>query len=278
MEQTLVDISKPPAASPDFHDGNTNEDVYTVHRTYGSVEFRVPADTPVKRQDSRWSNHPTGEPRSTFPNMEVREETILIPFCDIVEMIIARADPVELAKSLWANDEVRQEFIYCLTHQYSEGNVGDGDRRKVIAEIKEAIHSTALSALTSKISEVEHEVRERWRSNRYTHDYNAHYFSVLESIEHLHGTEARKEIERRHMARFSRPFDDDDFGIGKKHWNECRDFWRAKTLELFPGPESPEAEPDIFAAPPAVQPPPPAVETAAPTRAEASADGDDLPF
>lgn len=238
----MIDISTIPDAKPDFIDEDRNQDVYTIHQTYGAIEFRVPTGTPVKRQDSRWGQHRASStnPRTAFPNMEVRDEAIVLPFCDLVELIIARADPIDLAKSLWANDDVRGEFRSCLTREYNVSHVVDDDRRKFLAEVKEAVHSKELSALTEKISDVEHEVRARWRSNRYTHDYNAHYFAVLESIEHLYGSEARKEIERRHLARFSRPFDDGDFGIGKKHWNECRDFWRAKTLELFPGPGIPE--------------------------------------
>ena len=121
-----MDISRAPIVEPEFRDADRNEDVYRVHRPYGSTEFRVPSGTEVRMQDARWSNRSSSaDPRHTLPNISVEGDAIVIPFCDIVEMVVARAEPAELAKSLWQNDDVREQFIYCMEERYSSGNIGD---------------------------------------------------------------------------------------------------------------------------------------------------------
>lgn len=278
---TDIDISKAPLAKPARRESDTNEDVYLIHQSHTTTEIRVPADTPVRMQDSRWYNRSSSDPRSTLPNMEIKEESILIPFCDIVEMIVARAEPVELAKALWENEDVRREFVECLTARYSQSHIVDRDRRVLVAGVNEEIHSKALDLLVDRVSNLEGTARDRWLQGHRDFNYNTHYQAVLDCVEHICGSDAKTALQKRFGERF-RPYveDEKDFDTVGKHWRECREYWRAKTLELFPGPEIPDGDSDrVIADPPAMQPPSllPAITELNPTATDA-ADGSDIPF
>lgn len=239
-----MDISKAPIAKPDYRDADRNEDVYVFYGGYSTTEFRVPADTEVRKQDQRWSNRRQGsDPRETLPNLEVKDGVIVLPFADLVGLIIERADPTELAKELWANDDVRAEFLHCLTSRYSDDNVTDADRRKFLRDVKEEVHSRALDQLVTKLNDLEYNAREAQRVRHDGWRYDGHYRNVLDTVEGIAGADVKAKLIARFGERYNSGLaDHEDFQIGRKHWNEARDYWRKKTLELFPEPEPVKSE------------------------------------
>lgn len=236
----MVDIVlKRKPASPSFTDLDSGEDVYDVYGSYGTKQFRVPKDTPVTVEDDRFRGHESSDPRRTLPNMEVKDGAMVIPLCDIVEQIVSRSEPVDLAKALWEDDDVKAEFIYCAAERYSEGCVDDGDRRELLRQLQSTIHSAALDKLASAVSGVEHRARDFWMSQRDRSDYARFYYDILCELEQRFPDAHARIVERfGTKACQHSPEEYDEFKIGGAHWNETRDRWRKYVESYFPYPEA----------------------------------------
>jgi hypothetical protein len=235
-----VTLTKRPAAKPAFTDTATGEDVYVEHRTYGSVEFRVPAGTPVTRDTQRSNRGIDGDPRSTLPNMEIREGAMVIPITDIVDEIIARAEPVQLAEALWQNDEVRERFIECMAERYTQGGIEDKDRRALLAKVGAVVHGQALDKLADAMVGLEREAVRRaayWQGVRSINDtLRDNNVRVPRSVKNEDGTWGTE-----HDLLQMR-IDPEAENIPGKAWNEAREFWRKEVLRQFPLPAQ---EPEV---------------------------------
>lgn len=242
-----LDLSRANLAKPTRTDAETGEDVYVYARSYGSEEFRVPAGTPVRRQDSRWSllyNHHDRDPRRAFPNAEVSDGALVIPVCDMVDVLVSRTEPATLAREMWTNEEVRQEFVDQMVTGYTSGAVTDADRRRWLHGVREAVHSRALNEAVAKMVSLEHDMREKGRQFYSLDAYSRHYQKVLDTVAGLAGakvvTELQEECGEHYLGHEA---DSEDFQIGRRHWNESRGYWRAKLEKLFPPPVEPT--PDV---------------------------------
>lgn len=194
---------------------------------YGQYEVTIPNDpdadvTYKKPRDSR------ADPRHAFPNMEVVDGSMSIPLDDIVSAVLARVKPAEIAVSLWADEEVRNEFIYAMTTRYNSDNISDTDRRKFLSEVKEAVHSAALDRLAGAMAKLEY-------------DY-AGKFSVWRAVDQINSTLAHYEVTRPPRGdedgpqplRIKDPTIGDQFKIGGEAWTEARNHWRDEVALLFP--------------------------------------------
>ena len=205
--------------------GETPARVVTIG--YGSYEVTIP-DNPDADVTYKKPRHTYGDPRTAFPNMEVTDGVMRIPLDDIVSAILARVKPVDIAVSLWADEEVREQFIYAMGERYSSSNIGDKDRRKFLSEVKEAIHSKALDRLAGAMAKLE-----------YTHSGK---FSVWREVDRINNTlehygvtrPPRGDEDGPQPLRISDPTRDGQFSIGGEVWNEARDYWRDEVARLFP--------------------------------------------
>ena len=196
---------------------------------WGQFEVTIPSDQDA---DITWKKPygVTGDPRQTFPNMEVRDGEMRIPLEDVVSSILARVDPAEIAVALWSNDEVRAQFVEAMVTRYSEMNVGDADRRRVLDGIKEAVHSKALDILASKMASLEYSVAKQSYLHTQIRDIN-------DTLAHYEVTRPpRGDEEGPQPLRIKDESQVPEFKIGGIAWNEARDFWRAEVLRQFPVP------------------------------------------
>jgi hypothetical protein len=229
-----ITLTKRPAATPAYRDGNTGEDVYVEHRAYSSVEFRVPAGTRVTRDTQRSHRGVNGDPRSTLPNMEICDGALVIPIADIVDEIIARADPVDLAEALWQNSEVRARFVECMSERYAEGGVDDEDRRSLLAKVGAVVHGQALDKLADAMVGLEREAVRRaayWQGVRAINDtLRDHNVRTPRSVKNDDGTWGTEHV------LLQMQIDPEAENIPGKAWNEAREFWRKEVLRQFPLP------------------------------------------
>ncbi len=188
---------------------------------YGQYEVTIPND-PEADVTYRKPYGVTGDPRQTFPNMEVRDGEMRIPLEDIVSSILARVDPTEIAVALWANEEVRNEFMDAMVTRYSERNIGDADRRKFLTGVKEAVHSKALDRFGGKAAELEYQFGRKW----------FFYHQVNQINDWLREGEYKDRdgntLQLRHEDA------DAVFKISGASWHEAREHWRQEALRLFP--------------------------------------------
>jgi hypothetical protein len=202
--------------------GDNSARVVTVG--YGQYEVTIP-DDPEAEVTYRKLYHTYGDPRQTFPNMEIRDGSMSIPLDDIVSAILARVEPAEIAVALWADEEVRNQFVYAMTTRWSEMNVGDPDRRKFLTEVKEAVHSKALDAFANAAHKLEHCFCRKWF---FYHEVNR----VNDWLRDGGYTDRDgNTLQLRHED------SDPAFKIGGTNWEESREHWRAEALRLFTAPE-----------------------------------------
>lgn len=198
--------------------------VSTVYRI-GKYDVTVPGSTldvtyrNIERADDQ-------NPKRAFPNMNVSDGELRIPITDFVDTILTRLEPRDLAVALWQNNEVREEFMGCLTSRWSEMGITDADRRTFLREVKEEVHSKALDHLASKMAHLEYSMSRR---SFFYHEVNAVNARLREA-----GCKDYKG----ELIQLPHSDSDPDFRIGGKHWNEARDWWRAEALKQFPVPET----------------------------------------
>ena len=198
---------------------------------YGHYEVTIP-DDPEADVTYRTPYNRASDPRQTFPNMEVRDGELRLPLEDIVSSILARVEPTDIAVALWGNSDVRELFIEALITRYSEMNVGDADRRKVLDGLKEAVHSKALDHLAAKMAALEYSVTKR--AYLY-HEINR----INETLAHYEVTQPpRGDEEGPQPLRIRHEDHLPELKIGGTAWNEAREYWRAEVLRQFPRPDA----------------------------------------
>jgi hypothetical protein len=196
---------------------------------HGTYEVTIPDDPEIDVTYQSPYRRPS-DPRQTFPNMEVRDGEMRIPLDDIVGAILARVEPREIAVALWQDDEVKAEFMDALAVRYSERGLGDGDRRKFLASVKEAVHDAALDKLASAMAGLEYAIAKNYYLHteiRRINDTLEHYGVTRPPRGDEVGPQPLRIKDESHVG---------EFKIGGTAWNEARDHWRAEIRERFPAP------------------------------------------
>lgn len=173
--------------------------------------------------------HPDGEvryrparrdhkgPLDVFPNMDVSDGMLRIPLDDMIEAIVNRADPVDLARALWANEDVRNHLMEEMALSY--GDMPEAQKVEFLTKIKESVHSTALTRAVNAVMSFEHSFGRKW--------YFYHEVNRINEYLYEKGIDVRLKHEDH----------DENFRIGGKWWEEARKHWREELKSMFPGPE-----------------------------------------
>lgn len=209
------------AASKSMIGGDNPAVVFRI----GKYEVIVPGED---RDDItyRVPYHTNTNPRSTLPNMDITDGEIRIPLSDLVDETLSRLEPVELAQALWSNKEVREAFCDALTGGWNS-EFTDQERRRVLRELKEAVHSTAQDKLVASMAKLEYDVSKR---SFFYHEVNRVNESLQESERQLRRSTGNEALA---LPRLKHEDHDPDFKIGGKHWNDARDHWRSEVLARF---------------------------------------------
>jgi hypothetical protein len=203
---------------------------------YGHYEVTIP-DDPEADVTYKKPYYRTGDPRSVFPGMEVRDGELRLPLEDITSIILSRVQPAEVAVALWQDDEVKAEFMDALCKRWSERGLGDEDRRKFLSDIKEAVHDEALDKLASAMSSLEYAIAK----NYYLH---SQIRAINDTLEHYGVTRPpRGDEEGPQPLRIKDESQVGEFKIAGTAWNEARDYWRREVLRQFPRPASADTHP-----------------------------------
>lgn len=162
-----------------------------------------------------------GDPRKWLPNMEIIDGQIRIAMEDLIDEVLARIEPEELAVTLWANDDVKERFMEALSERWTHDSVDDGDRRKFLDKVKEAVHDQALDKLAGVMAKLEYGLSSAWSAWKTIDDCNR----TLENydIKHQDGTPFRL----KDVTNYG------EFSIGGKAWNEARDNWRQEVRVML---------------------------------------------
>lgn len=240
-----VQLTAKKPSDPNFIDSATDEAVYVIHGTYGNKQIRVPKDVPVVIEDTRanYGSFSSGgtNPRDHFPNIEVRDGALVIPIIDMIDNILARAEPEALAEALFSNAEVRERFMECLTRRYSSDDFTIQDRIKFLHAVKEQVHDQHLWNLQGSLVTLESEAS-RVAYNQYLQStYKRYHAAVMETLRSLDGDAYHKVISLHGDNPFSgMEKEEGHFSTTGSHWTEAREYWRKATKQAFAFPPEPE--------------------------------------
>jgi hypothetical protein len=177
------------------------------------------------------------DPRDVMPNIEVQDGALVIPLEDLVGEVLKRMSPAEVAQALLKDAEVREQFVESLVSIYSSDDIGDKERRALLVGVKEAVHSTEVAALASKMAE-----REFYLCKNVHHWDQVRQINQLLKDRDIRSTWVREGETVGDLIQFKElDTGRDELAIGGKAWNESRDYWREKMAELFPGPKAEES-------------------------------------
>ena len=205
------------------------------------VTYRVPS-----------SYYQPSDPRATLPNMSVEDGELRFPITDLIDMIMSRISPDELAVELCADPAVRTRLLEVLADQWSQDNIGDADRRAFLVKVQSAVHSAAIDKLVGSLASAEERA-----------GYRYHVRSEIARINRvLLESDVRVPVYRCASAGTARPEDAepetevlqfiDEGGAVKlpdgstrpglfetisQNWCEARQYWRAEAARLLVGPD-----------------------------------------
>ncbi len=195
---------------------------------WGQYEVTIPDDPEADVTYQKPRHYYASDPRQTFPNMEVRDGEMRFPLDDLVSAVLARVKPVEIAPSLWSDDDVKELLMEALATRYSELGIGDGDRRKFLASVKEAVHSAALDNLANVMAAREYALAKSY----YLY---SEISRINDTLAHYDVTRPpRGDEEGPQPLRIKDEGSTTEFKISGTAWNESREFWRAEVLRQFP--------------------------------------------
>ncbi len=195
---------------------------------WGQYEVTIPDDPEADVTYRKPRHHWSSDPRQTFPNMEVCDGEMRFPLDDLVSAVLARVAPAEIAPSLWQNDEVKELMMEALSVRYSEMGLDDGDRRRFLASVKEAVHSAALDKLASAMAGMEYAIAK----NYYLHTEIGQINDMLSQYGVTRPP--RGDEDGPQPLRIKDEQSVGEFKIAGTAWNESRDFWRSEVLRQFP--------------------------------------------
>jgi hypothetical protein len=174
-----------------------------------------------------------------------------IPVEDLADLILRRIGPAELAEGLWTEETVRASFIDCLANRYAGDSVTDGERREFIRKVQTEIHAVALDEAIRRLNQLETNARTytdhyRWRNVEIGH-YSGLYERYKNTLYEMRekGLLDDEQIEKRLKLHFTpeslREYIDGERdpivkeSVGEQ-WQESRNFWRDRLMEVLPPP------------------------------------------
>ena len=180
----------------------------------------------------------TSDPRATLPNMEVRDGHIRIELTDLVSLVLSRLEPRELAETLWQDQDVRDEFMRCLTTRYNYEGIDDKERRQFLSGVKEVVHDSALDRLAGTMAKIEYETSRNahhWDEiNRINNVLRERDVKVRRPIYKDGKHEGWEEVILQFDTKEHTPSGRGDLAIGGRAWEEAREFWRDEVRKQFP--------------------------------------------
>lgn len=195
-------------------DGGTTATVYKI----GEYLVTVPKNGDDLTYKSEYRH--TTDPRHTLPNMDIANGEIRIPVSDLVGEVLKRLEPVDLARELWQDDDVKAHFIDMFVQRYESG-FSDEDRRNFLFKVREEVHNKRLDDLAKTMHSIEYDLSKR---SFFYHEVN----SVNDWLR-----------EKGYEVRLKHHDDDPNYRISGKNYNEAREFWREQVIKQFQGPEQP---------------------------------------
>lgn len=200
-----------------------------INKETGEVTYR-------DRTNHRGNHH--DEIKETFPNMTCSNGELRIHVADVVTEILKRMEPVEIAQALWKAEDVRKEFIYCMTAYYSSDDITNKERVEFLHSVKEEVHSSNMRKLVNAMVNIESELGRRSFFYQEVNSANDWLKRVEEQLRDKYEDQSIELPRLKHEER------DEKFKLFGTNYQENQAHWRQLLEAKFPAPIAPETPKD----------------------------------
>lgn len=229
------------------HEIVNNDRKGTVH-SLNEFDITVWEDGEVT---ARRKYYAKSDPQSAFPNMTVDGGSINLPIDDLVECILARITPEELAEGIISDDDARAALVHKLSERFNEPGFTDTDRRAFLTKVQQEVYAVAIGRAVERLNKAEEGHRARDDYYRWRKVEIGHYRSIYEYVVTLFGSvlkddpSSEKRLEAFRAAHMAPDKLDEFIGDGRDpvvkesvgpQWHESRDYWRKRLEGYFPEP------------------------------------------
>lgn len=168
------------------------------------------------------------------PDIEISDRQIIIDIDGLVDFILDRAAPGQIAEAMWANHEdVRRAFVERFFSTITESPWDDGDRdwdhlrEDLLTKLGRDLLHRRLNNMSRVLQSAQHYERKYWELYHARRlvltgdgDKRPDWLPPFRVSDHDGQTEVWVQ-------------DDPEYRIGSQDWLEARDWWRAKLIELW---------------------------------------------
>lgn len=236
--------------APTLHviDGE-EQPVYKIGKYNVRVSF-LKREIYVSEPERRYGSSSNGISQS----INLYDGVLSVDFSFIVDEVLGKSDPVEVARCMLANEDVRTMVIEALAERWSQDNITDTERRRFLHAVAAQTNDKAVDILADTMRKWEYAFDKRSYVSHTIRNAN----DVLRSLDVKIQGAARKNQETGEWEK-SEPvllqlrdvdaMDVDEEGktipgrgslaIGGKAWDEAREYWRDEIGKLFPPPLAP---------------------------------------
>lgn len=162
-----------------------------------------------------------GDPFADIVGVSYGQLTIHLE--DLVDIIVARSEPPELAEALMRNDEVRQEFLERLVTNVDSG-FSKSERLDFAKSIGKGVENQNLNKLMTIMAKLEYSASQR---SSFYHQINVMNYRLrrLDVRDPYSDTGG--------VLQFKHDHEDETLGVGNSNWREAFEFWREDALKTI---------------------------------------------
>jgi hypothetical protein len=219
--------------------GDTDKVVYDVGRYDVEVDF---SKTGEDRENAvRYGKKRHDARQVPDIDVDVDDGQIKIDLEDLLGLAINKLEPAEIARHLWKEKEVRNEFVRMLVDAYgsNEWSTGssfefDDSREEVLDKLNVQLFHRRLDRAANVLRSAEYYERKYWELYHATAWARGGSDPVARPDFLPEFTVGKDEYGNISHVSVQ---EDPEHKIGSKNWNEARDHWRHRILSLVGDPK-----------------------------------------
>jgi hypothetical protein len=192
-------------------------------------------------------------PERIDQSISLMDGVLNVDFSFIVEEVLRKCDPIEIARGMCEDADVREHFIESLAERWSQDNVGDAERRKFLTKVGCAVNEITVDRLADTMRKWEYEFCRRAYVDEHVSNINRtlRELNVMVQGPSTYSSSVPGEWERGpdvllQMRRLDERTTDADgksipgpVAITGQAWEQARTYWRDEIGRLFPPPLAP---------------------------------------
>lgn len=185
-----------------------------------------------------------------LPGLIDEDGRLTIQLEDLVQLVLDRSTPEEVARVLWVDDDVKEAFMDQLVGLYQRENTPE--RRRFLQRVQAEVYANALDRAVERISAVEWRVRDGEQAWRVVAEANRRIVGANSHIRQHNAELPEGGTPMHEIPPISSAQDPDvhpEYRIGGVLWHDGREAWRDRLQRVLAPPEVEEGSVDLRPAP-----------------------------